>query len=573
MGISRKGTQATPIDTEGIQRGRVISNTMPTGHVADIITDPEQYGSRGNTWDPNFVKYMVEIASNEVYNNMPDAIKEDGKIQWEAPSNRSGGLYQFTHQKRLEWWRKKAISIDINTEKDQWISRTAKLIHPTMRKICKRCGKEMRISYCYPNGNLKKRLNKIDSELGMLTTNIEISTIVRYLYTEYGNDIFNDFSLVFKGAPKLNTIMDSTNLEDWIVWLENEVIPSEWRFLSPGAMSNAPDRFDGFHSFNLCCRKKADKGRSDKNLRTYNTDRRVFEYWNGGDWIAADRLMGKFPDDFSIYECRMNDCRNNKLTPDHIGPLSLGFAHRPSFGLMCNSHNSGKNNRLTLFDVETLREHEKAGYVVTSWQNHSLWSILYSKVDGEESASRLSKIMRDNQRIAMSILVQIADNGGQLFLSTLLGLQYARYNVDFANLKAEGGVTVFDKLVKSRRESKQVEKQMLRRLRISFEALNDYAKKENRHSWSIENQWKKKVNEIIQILSHNSNENSSKISRNIVEYVNGNHVDMKSTLQEIESLTKNPPKQFRLALEILRQTLHSVAKRLAEDWESTRYVR
>jgi Alw26I/Eco31I/Esp3I family type II restriction endonuclease len=541
--------------------------------VAEIITDPKEYGSRGNTWDPNFVRYMVEIATHEVYEHMPDAIKEDGKIQWEAPSNRSGGLYQFTHQKRLEWWRKKAISIGINPEEDQWISRTAKSIHPTSSKICKRCGKEMRISYCYPNGNLKKRLNEIEHELGMRTTNIEISTIVRDLYIDYGNDIFSRLSLVFKGAPNLDTVLASTNLEDWIFWLENEVIPSEWRFLSPGAMSNAPDRFDGFHSFNLCCRKKADKGRSDKNLRTYSTDRRVFEYWNGGDWIAADRLMGRFPDDFSMYECRMDECTNNKLTPDHIGPLSLGFAHRPSFGLMCNSHNSGKNNRLTLFDVITLRKHENSGDRITSWQNHSLWSKLNPKVDDEETASRLSKIMRDNQRIAMSILVQIADNGGHSFLSTLLDLPYARYNVDFVNLKADRGITVFDQIVKSRRESKQVEKQMLRRLRISFVALKDYAKKDNRHSWSIENNWKEKVKEIIQILSDDSNEKASTISKDIEEYANGNHVDMKSTLQEIESLTEKPPKSFKLALEMLIQTLDLVAESLAEDWESTRYVR
>ena len=57
---------------------------------------------------------MVEIVRDEAYEGMPDAVKEDGKIQWEAPSNRSSGLYQYTHQKRLEWWREKAITIGIN---------------------------------------------------------------------------------------------------------------------------------------------------------------------------------------------------------------------------------------------------------------------------------------------------------------------------------------------------------------------------------------------------------------------------------------------------------------------------
>ncbi|HFL9475791.1 TPA: Alw26I/Eco31I/Esp3I family type II restriction endonuclease, partial [Escherichia coli] len=58
-------------------------------------------------------------------------------------------------------------------------------------------------------------------------------------------------------------------------------------------MANPPDRFDGFHSFNRCCRSIADKGRTKENLKSYVTDRRVFEYWVDGDWVAADRLMGQ----------------------------------------------------------------------------------------------------------------------------------------------------------------------------------------------------------------------------------------------------------------------------------------
>ena len=538
----------------------------------NVITDPAEYGTKGNSWDSNFVNYMVEIVRDEAYEGMPDAVKEDGKIQWEAPSNRSSGLYQYTHQKRLEWWREKAITIGINPEEDQWISRTAKLIHPTKRKICKRCGGEMRISYCYPNGNLRKRLDKIMHGLGDRYLNIEISEIIRDLYIEYGDEIFDKLNSVFKGAPNLDSVEKAQNLKAWINWLEDDVIPNEWRFLSPGAMSNAPDRFDGFHSFNLCCRKKADKGRSDKNLRTYNTDRRVFEFWNGGDWIAADRMMGKFPESFMHYECRIDGCSISKLTPDHLGPLSLGFAHRPTFGLMCNSHNSGKNNRLTLFDVEKLRQHQDSGEVVTSWQNESLWNILNSKVIDEESAGRLSKIMRDNQRIAMSIFSQIAEGGGHTFLSTFLNLQYSRYNVEFKKLRAEEGVTLFDKILKTPRESKQVEKQMLRRLRVAFGALNEYADKDNRHSWTIEDIWSSRVIEIVNIISPDSDE-SIALSRNIMHYVNGKTIDMDWTLNQIEHLTMNPPGKFQIATSILMDTLQLVSEIFAENWNSPRYVR
>ena len=104
-------------------------------------TTKVSYGSRGQTWAPEFISYMHLIVHHPNYAGMPDALKSDNKIQWEAPSNRSGGQFQFTHQKRRDWWEKKAKEIGIDTRTNQWISRVAKLIHPTGEKPCKRCGK------------------------------------------------------------------------------------------------------------------------------------------------------------------------------------------------------------------------------------------------------------------------------------------------------------------------------------------------------------------------------------------------------------------------------------------------
>ena len=53
------------------------------------------------------------------------------------------------------------------------------------------------------------------------------------------------------------------NLEQLQQALEEKVVRAELRGrLSPGAMSNPPDRLDGFHTYNLCCRSKQDTGRS-----------------------------------------------------------------------------------------------------------------------------------------------------------------------------------------------------------------------------------------------------------------------------------------------------------------------
>ena len=66
------------------------------------MSKSQQYGSKGQSWDPDFIRYMEFIANHETYRGMPDAFKEENKIQWEAPSNRSSGKYKDTHHKRRE---------------------------------------------------------------------------------------------------------------------------------------------------------------------------------------------------------------------------------------------------------------------------------------------------------------------------------------------------------------------------------------------------------------------------------------------------------------------------------------
>ena len=44
---------------------------------------------------------------------------------------------------------------------------------------------------------------------------------------------------------------------------------------------------------------------------------------------------------------------------DHVGPISLGFCHRPSFNIMTQAQNSAKGNRFTLNDFEQLINEEK----------------------------------------------------------------------------------------------------------------------------------------------------------------------------------------------------------------------
>src|SRR5439155_1114271 len=122
-----------------------------------------------------------------------------------------------------------------------------------------------------------------------------------------------------------------------------------------GVMSNSPDRLDGFHSYNSDVRDVCDTGRRKENLKRYVQDRRVYEKWSDGDWKMADRLYAEFV--------------KHGISPDHIGPMSLGFAHRPKFHPMTSSQNSSKGNRMTLNDVKVLISDEEKGETVVSWHS------------------------------------------------------------------------------------------------------------------------------------------------------------------------------------------------------------
>ena len=430
---------------------------------AHIIDDPTAYGSKGQGWHAGFVSYMVGIVTHPVYAGMPDAIKPDGKIQWEAPSNRKGGQFQHTHQRRRDWWRAKALEIGVDPSTDQWISTVAKRIHPIGEKPCKRCGRTMRIAYFYPNGHLQRRLARefgLDFEFDPLESIIDL---VERVVDQYGRARVAAFRFLLTTGI-LVPPDDLNEVDAWISWLEDEYIPQEPSLLSPGAMSNAPDRFDGFHSFTLCCRKKADTGRIDANMRTYTTDRRVFEYWSDGDWIAADRMMGLISARFRNEATA--DGKEGPPSADHIGPLSLGFAHRPYFRLLSKRANSAKNNRMTMADVADLVDAELRGEEVASWYAKPLWDLQKGAATSDELCLRISKQLRDNQRAAMHLLVEMFRAGHMTFLASLLGLHHADFNVEFSGIRVSNFVPIYDAIECTPRRTKYASEQKARRLRI-----------------------------------------------------------------------------------------------------------
>jgi Alw26I/Eco31I/Esp3I family type II restriction endonuclease len=527
----------------------------------------KKYGSKGQAWHPKFVEYMEQICTHKSFQGLPDAIVDDGRIQWEAPSNRGSGRYKDTHHKRREWWIAKAKSLGIDTTSSQWISRTAKAIHPFGEKPCKRCGTVMSLRYVYPTKAFLRRISTINLALDPPPSQTEdIFSFLERLEKQYGERALSYLPKIFPAADKFK------DLKDWRAWLLSTV-PTEPRFLSPGAMSNAPDRFDGFHSFNLCCRSKADTGRHEDNLRLYSTDRRVFEYWADGDWIAADRLMGEVRARF-----RDEPCANGHPGPcdaDHVGPLSLGFSHYPLFRLLCSACNSAKNNRMTLGDVKLLRNVERQGGSVMSWHSQSLWDLRKESVVTDETALRLSKLLRDNRHVVMLLLREIARWRHFAFLLSLLHLDFANFDVKFKNLRIEDSVTTYEGIIRTKRETKYAVEQKARRCRIASGELEGYFTKENRSIYVV---WNDTVEERLKLALGKLNKKSKEIGDlniKLSSILEGPPEQQDALLRDAVNEMSQLGEQisFQEAKAALESVMTEVAQLLSAKWTDERYVR
>lgn len=526
-----------------------------------------------------FIRYQEEIASSEVYAGMPDLRNEDGSIQWEAPSNRGGGVHKDTHDRRLQWWREKAESVGISTTENQWISKTAKRIHPTKTKPCKFCGRIMDIRYCYLSSTLinRIRLRGYDIQALGLTETTSIFELIPAMYDMYGESVFSFFPALLqcKAVPDITGV--APNVDAWIDWIEREYITREPSpLLGPGAMSNAPDRLDGFHSFNRCCRKSADKGRSKENLASYSTDRRAFEFWSDGNWITANKLMGVIN---SRPEIRIHTCLHHNdggvhprpCSADHIGPISLGFSHRPTFQLLCKPCNSAKNNRLYYSDVKKLIAAEKAGETVTTWYATPIWDRLKNRIQTGDDALRLYRIMRDNRYNAMILLGKLLADGEYLLLYSLLNLEYAEYtyNIDSYDIQNHIVTASFSQVPST---LKYVLIQKMRKVRVAFSALEEYAQKENRNGYSIELPSNTRLyDHLLDTMKPVNAEYAHQKEALVAAIAGGNEVALIDAIRLMPDFNSDP--WTAVAKRIMIQIMQNVADTLADLWDDDRYSR
>jgi len=434
------------------------------------------------TWHPDFVEYMKYIVGHENYMDLPNKFRGNGEILWVSPSDK----------KRAVWWDQKVKKLNCINRAE-----VARKIHPKELqglKPCQICGKKLSIFYIYPNANSLKKLNVIKPQFQFTPFKEDIADIVGALTSTLNEN-------------GLNAIREAFDVPQSVGESKDKVVKYIKKFrkskLSPGVMSNPPDRLDGFHTYNACCRSKEDTGRHSSNLARYTQDRRVYENWAEGNWNLSNRIMGEF-NRYDL-EIKCPGCgKIKKMTADHIGPISLGFTHRPKFNPLCNSCNSSKNNRMFLKDVKELLKDESKGEQVISWHSKFIWDLLKNKVKSQEDALKLSRTMRNNLHHILILFSKISEAGFDSFLEKYLHPEYSYVDYRFINFHPQKGP---EKIQQKPLTSANKIKNANRYIRVAFESLEEYKNVENRNTkiWKSD-----KVEEIVKdMLTSLSNHKES----------------------------------------------------------------
>lgn len=409
-------------------------------------------------WHPKFLKYMESIINHPNYKGLPITKKADGTWSWFGTKQTEIG------KQRIAWCEAKARELGYPVEAGVY-AKVMREIHPTKWKVCQTCGRMMSIFYHYPSTNFVKALKR---EFG-----------VEYTECDHISDIWDD--LLSKGFSKDRVArfliskgeisMPSTAPKDSIIAaLEQTCREDGKKILSPGAMSNFPDRFDGFHTYNRCCRANQDKGRSKENLKSYTKDRRAYEYWSDGNIHAANQFMGS-----SFF---------SGTSADHIGPISLGFVHDPHYlQPMPGGDNSSKRDRLQLVDIEKIIETEnRTGIYPMSWYSSLIWEHI--KCNYKSNLGKISGPYRDALKQNMSnymyilwvILEKCGDAGQRFLIEALLkpNYKYFDYSYEFSE-KGEIIKTI------PRHFTDRNASETDRYNRIALESVYDYNDKDNRN--------------------------------------------------------------------------------------------
>ena len=428
-------------------------------------------------WHPKFLEYMERIVNNPNYKDIPYKRNNKGQIAWIAPKVSEIG------KKRIKWVLEKAKILGYPNIAGVY-ARVMFHIHPTKEKPCQICGRVMSLRYIYLNGCLIKSLRKI----GIICTELNtLDEACEEIEKKFSKDVLVSFIADKFGIP----VESSESIESIVNRCEKLCRAGKSKMLGPGAMSNFPDRLDGFHTYNRCCRKKEDTGRHADNMKTYNKDRRAYEYWSDGNIYAANKFMHS-----SFF---------NGYSADHIGPISLGFKHDSLLlQKMTNGDNSSKRDRLLLSDVKKLIkiEEQNTGFICVSWFINKIWEEIRGNITRmkQDALNKYRDILKQNMFLFMSLLQQLKNskNGEEFLVSKLLKPKYDYFNYEYT-FEKNGQIatqTLKNKTYATKNEYDRFE-------RIALTSIDEYIEKNNRRiNVQFSDKEQKAIKSLVDLLDN-----------------------------------------------------------------------
>lgn len=408
-------------------------------------------------WHPLFVQYMNFIINHPNYKGLKIQYKSDGTPVWLAPAKSDIGI------QRKQWAENKAKQLGISISPGMY-AKVMFEVHPTKQKVCQTCGKTMSLYYEYPNSSLLKSIKK--------TFSVEFDEVTSIYDIAYDLISSNDINVIknfFVSKFSLSYSLRESDIDEILKQCELKCRLGEKKLLGPGAMSNFPDRFDGFHSYNRCCRSEQDKGRSKENLKSYTKDRRAYEFWSDGNIHAANQYMGS-----SFF---------NGHSADHMGPISLGFIHDPLFlRKMTVGENSTKRDRLIKEDIDKIIPVEHTHNVCAmSWYSSKIWNFVKENyLLNQDKLEQYRNALKTNMTTFMFTLWYLinenGDKGKAFLIDSFLKCKTEYFLFDY--VFGEDGI-IIEKHERNITDS--TKKEVERFYRIAFEAVYDYNSKENRN--------------------------------------------------------------------------------------------
>ena len=394
--------------------------------------------------------YKERIETDPNYEFMPNEVK----TTWTCVSK--GGM----NPRKTYWDEKQKELIESGAIPAQSsLVNVARHIHPTKTHICEKCGAAHSIYFEYPTKNTWKWLVQIGVERSDQTI-FEI-----YATSDKKQEIESHF-----GMP----------IHELETQCKNDRYTGSK--LSPGVLGNPPDRLDGFHSYNSICRCRSthDKGRGEANMKSYTRDRRAYELLSDGNCLQANALMGGLNTiTATCFKCGKVD----KMTADHIGPISLGFIHDPAnFQACCNTCNSIKNNRMTDEDVEKIKAVEGSGKTLASW-----WAIDAWEKNKDKDIATLRSSLDDNTKKFLCIMVWLKTNNISV-LESFIDEIYMNHDKVYTirNINVSAGVITFEQTEKvSSKKTKATQNNRTKQILLE---INEKANRKNKVCLSTDEQ-------------------------------------------------------------------------------------